>query len=193
MQIEDDAKITNEQPKCSTYASLLPGSDLRSEGGESIIESSDGCGDGMEESGSAGAGAGTAALIVVSQLSHDQSETRGVSPPPSQAQVQTPSVTSALPTKEVAIIGSPIDDTSNAKYLLNPLQLHLVTHAQKGRGVYSSKAIKAGVEIEESPVLVIKREEWIKGNMNDCILGEYGFCWKSGGMGIGLGMGECRL
>jgi tRNA-specific adenosine deaminase 3 len=44
--------------------------------------------------------------------------------------------------------------------------------------------------LEESPVLLLSKEEWDSGKMNDSILGSYGFCWSNGGMAIGLGMGE---
>jgi tRNA-specific adenosine deaminase 3 len=56
--------------------------------------------------------------------------------------------------------------------------------------VFASRAIPAGEVLEEAPVLVITQEEWDGGRMNDSVLGEYGFCWSRGGMGIGLGIGE---
>nr|XP_018267059.1 uncharacterized protein I303_01042 [Kwoniella dejecticola CBS 10117]OBR89217.1 hypothetical protein I303_01042 [Kwoniella dejecticola CBS 10117] len=71
---------------------------------------------------------------------------------------------------------------------MNPLNLHLISHPQRGRGVFAPSSIPAGTIIEESPVLVITQKEWDEGHMNDTILGSYGFCWKDGGMGIGLGL-----
>jgi len=56
--------------------------------------------------------------------------------------------------------------------------------------VFTSIDIPAGTLLEESPVLVLKKEEWEDGKMNDTILGEYGICWANGGMAIGLGLGE---
>jgi tRNA-specific adenosine deaminase 3 len=74
-------------------------------------------------------------------------------------------------------------------HLVNPLGLHLLSRPGRGRGVFTSRDLPAGVTIEESPVLVLKRDEWELGKMNDTILGEYGFCWPDGGMGIALGLG----
>ncbi|WWC86108.1 uncharacterized protein L201_000979 [Kwoniella dendrophila CBS 6074] len=71
---------------------------------------------------------------------------------------------------------------------INPLNLHLISHPERGRGVFAPESILPGTVIEESPVLVIIKKEWEDGNMNDTILGSYGFCWKDGGMGIGLGL-----
>nr|XP_019049082.1 hypothetical protein I302_02863 [Kwoniella bestiolae CBS 10118]OCF28012.1 hypothetical protein I302_02863 [Kwoniella bestiolae CBS 10118] len=71
---------------------------------------------------------------------------------------------------------------------INPLNLHLTSHPSRGRGVFAPGPIPAGTLIEESPVLVITQREWEEGKMNDSILGSYGFCWRDGGMGIGLGL-----
>nr|XP_019014852.1 uncharacterized protein I206_00939 [Kwoniella pini CBS 10737]OCF53633.1 hypothetical protein I206_00939 [Kwoniella pini CBS 10737] len=81
------------------------------------------------------------------------------------------------------------DESSNSlPHPINPLKLHLVSHPLRGRGVFTPFTIPAGTIIEESPVLVISQKEWEEGNMNESILGSYGFCWKDGGMGIGLGL-----
>ncbi|WVF70791.1 hypothetical protein IAT40_005585 [Kwoniella sp. CBS 6097] len=71
---------------------------------------------------------------------------------------------------------------------MNPLNLYLLSHPQRGRGVFAPASIPAGTLIEESPVLVITKAEWEGGRMNDCVLGSYGFCWSNGGMAIGLGL-----
>ncbi|WRT64013.1 uncharacterized protein IL334_000940 [Kwoniella shivajii] len=83
------------------------------------------------------------------------------------------------------------DDNSTEEHSphpMNPLGLYLLSHPSRGRGVFAPSTIPAGTLIEESPVLVISRKEWEEGKMNDTILGSYGFCWKDGGMGIGLGL-----
>jgi tRNA-specific adenosine deaminase 3 len=74
---------------------------------------------------------------------------------------------------------------------LNPFNLHLRPDPVRGKGVFGSFDLPAGLLLEESPVLVVTKEEWEDGRMNDTILGEYGFCWANGGMAIGLGIGEC--
>ncbi|WWC99544.1 hypothetical protein V866_006448 [Kwoniella sp. B9012] len=71
---------------------------------------------------------------------------------------------------------------------INPLNLHLISHPSRGRGVFAPTIIPAGTLIEESPVLVITQREWEEGKMNNSILGSYGFCWRDSGMGIGLGL-----
>jgi hypothetical protein len=79
---------------------------------------------------------------------------------------------------------------------VNPLGLHLrsdPTDVTRGRGVFSDRRIPAGTLIEEAPVLLITKGQWEEGKMDDCILGEYGFCWTGGGQGIGLGLGELTL
>ena len=75
---------------------------------------------------------------------------------------------------------------------VNPLGLHLRSdpaNVTRGRGVYTDRRIPAGTLIEEAPVLLITKGQWEEGKMDDCILGEYGFCWTGGGQGIGLGLG----
>jgi hypothetical protein len=76
---------------------------------------------------------------------------------------------------------------------VNPLGLHLRSDPYdqtRGRGVYTDRFIHAGTLIEESPVLIITKGQWEAGSMDECVLGEYGFCWNGGGQGIGLGLGE---
>ena len=76
------------------------------------------------------------------------------------------------------------------RHLINPLGLYLLHSPSRGRGVFTSKEMPAGSLLEESPVLLLNREEWQNGKMDDCVLGEYGFCWSNGGMAIGLGLGR---
>lgn len=73
---------------------------------------------------------------------------------------------------------------------LNPFGLFIRPHPTRGNGLFSPRLIPAGTVIEESPVLVLTKEQWEQGQMNGTILGEYGFCWSAGGMAIGLGLGE---
>lgn len=73
---------------------------------------------------------------------------------------------------------------------INPCRVHLRYQPGRGNGVFASERIAAGTVIEESPVLLITREQWAKGDMQETILGEYGFCWSGGGQGLGLGLGE---
>ncbi|WVQ85356.1 hypothetical protein IAT38_007521 [Cryptococcus sp. DSM 104549] len=75
-----------------------------------------------------------------------------------------------------------------APHPMNPLNLHLLSHPTRGNGVFSPRAISAGTLIEESPVLLLSKEEWEKGEMDGTVLGSYGFCWSGGGMAIGLGL-----
>ncbi|WVQ97140.1 hypothetical protein IAU59_004250 [Kwoniella sp. CBS 9459] len=79
-------------------------------------------------------------------------------------------------------------ETEIEPHPMNPLNLYLLSHPQRGRGVFAPASIPAGTLIEESPVLVLTKEEWEGGRMNDSILGSYGFCWSNGGMAIGLGL-----
>jgi tRNA-specific adenosine deaminase 3 len=67
--------------------------------------------------------------------------------------------------------------------------LHLRNHAERGRGVFATYAIPAGTLLEESPVLLLTKEEWEGKKLNETIFDEYGFCWSNGGMAIGLGLG----
>jgi len=74
--------------------------------------------------------------------------------------------------------------------MINPQATHLKQHPERGNGVFATHPIASGSLIEESPVLLITKDQWDEGKMDDCILGEYGFCWRGGGMGIGLGSGK---
>jgi hypothetical protein len=56
--------------------------------------------------------------------------------------------------------------------------------------VFATAPIRAGTVLEDAPVLVLTKEQWERGRMDDTILGEYGFCWANGGMALGLGIGE---
>jgi tRNA-specific adenosine deaminase 3 len=76
--------------------------------------------------------------------------------------------------------------------MINPQATHLKHHPDRGNGVFATHHIAAGSIIEESPVLIITKDQWDQGKMDDCILGEYGFCWRGGGMGIGLGSGKIQ-
>lgn len=76
---------------------------------------------------------------------------------------------------------------------INPFGLFIRPHPTRGNGLFSPRPIPAGTIIEESPVLVLTKEQWEQGQMNGTILGEYGFCWSAGGMAIGLGLGEYHL
>ncbi|KAK8865804.1 hypothetical protein IAR55_000951 [Kwoniella newhampshirensis] len=71
---------------------------------------------------------------------------------------------------------------------INPLGLHLLSHPTRGRGVFAPHPIPAGTLLEEAPVLLLSKEEWESGGMNDTVLGSYGFCWSNGGMALGLGL-----
>lgn len=73
---------------------------------------------------------------------------------------------------------------------INPQHLEVRQVPGRGRGVFANKDLRAGTKLEDAPVLVITKEQWEDGNMNDSILGEYGFCWSNGGMALGLGIGE---
>ena len=75
------------------------------------------------------------------------------------------------------------------QHSINPHGLHLRNHAERGRGVFATYAIPAGTLLEESPVLLLTKEEWEGKKMNETIFDEYGFCWSNGGMAIGLGLG----
>ncbi|WVR05762.1 hypothetical protein IAU60_002787 [Kwoniella sp. DSM 27419] len=83
-------------------------------------------------------------------------------------------------------VSTPHVDAEN--HPMNPLNLYLLSHPDRGRGVFAPRVIPAGELLEESPVLLLSKEEWERGSMNDTILGSYGFCWSNGGMAIGLGL-----
>ena len=80
--------------------------------------------------------------------------------------------------------------TTTASHSINELGLEIREVKGRGRGVFARELIPAGRVLEESPVLLLTKEQWEEGKMNDTILGEYGFCWANGGMAIGLGLGE---
>jgi tRNA-specific adenosine deaminase 3 len=80
--------------------------------------------------------------------------------------------------------------TAPTPSMINPQGTHLKKHPERGNGVFATRHIASGSIIEESPVLIISKDQWEEGKMDDCILGEYGFCWRGGGMGIGLGSGK---
>lgn len=84
-------------------------------------------------------------------------------------------------------------DGTESRAMINPLSTYIVNHPERGNGVFAPVVIRAGTVIEDSPVLVITRQQWEEGKMDDCILGSYGFCWRAGGMGIGLGLGKSTL
>ncbi|TXT13082.1 hypothetical protein VHUM_01483 [Vanrija humicola] len=75
-----------------------------------------------------------------------------------------------------------------ASETINPLALHVRQLPGRGRGVFAAAAIPAGSVLEEAPVLLLTKEQWDQGKMDDTVLGEYGFCWSNGGMALGLGM-----
>jgi hypothetical protein len=86
-----------------------------------------------------------------------------------------------------------IDQDATEPHPMNPLALFLLSRPGRGRGVFAPCDIPAGTLIEESPVLLLSKQEWEMGRLDDTILGEYGFCWSNGGMGIGLGLGMSPL
>ncbi|GMK57869.1 hypothetical protein CspeluHIS016_0407030 [Cutaneotrichosporon spelunceum] len=71
---------------------------------------------------------------------------------------------------------------------INPLALSVEERPGRGRGVFASAPIRAGTVLEVAPVLVLTKEQWEGGRMDDTVLGEYGFCWARGGMALGLGI-----
>ena len=79
---------------------------------------------------------------------------------------------------------------TSPSHAINELGLEIREVEGRGKGVFARELIPAGTALEESPVLLLSREQWEEGKLNDTILGEYGFCWANGGMAIGLGLGE---
>lgn len=97
-------------------------------------------------------------------------------------------------TRKPAESGEKLKNRSKpTRSMINPQATHLKQHPERGNGVFATHSIASGSIIEESPVLIITKEQWENGNMDDCILGEYGFCWRGGGMGIGLGSGKINV
>lgn len=121
-------------------------------------------------------------------------DTSSRSTAPSSA--RTASLTSKMDPETVSAeldlaLGSESTPKSSAvQHPMNPLGLHLLSDPHRGRGVFAPNLILAGTVIEESPVLVMSKQEWDEGKMDDTILGSYGFCWRNGGMAIGLGLGK---
>lgn len=107
----------------------------------------------------------------------------GATPGPAQ----TSSVSSTLPDSSILPASSSDPESPGT---INPLRLHVVERPGRGRGVFASRHIPAGTLLEDAPVLVLTKEQWEEGRMDDTILGEYGFCWSGGGMALGLGIGE---
>lgn len=83
------------------------------------------------------------------------------------------------------------NDTPNL--ILNPIRLLIRETPSSGRGVFAPHDISAGTILEEAPVLILTKQEWEEGNLNEGVLGGYGFNWGNGGMGIGLGIGESQF
>jgi len=102
----------------------------------------------------------------------------------------TLSSSTTLPSSLASLLPSPTPP-AEAEETINPLALSVRQIPGRGRGVFASRDIAAGVVLEDAPVLVLTAEQWEAGRMNDTILGEYGFCWSNGGMALGLGIGEC--
>ena len=84
---------------------------------------------------------------------------------------------------------SPSKEIDTQHHVLNPLGLYLAPSGSRGRGVFAPSDIPAGTIIEESPVLVLSRDEYAA--VEKSVVGHYGFCWSNSGMAIGLGLGEC--
>ena len=81
------------------------------------------------------------------------------------------------------------EEVASTSLAVNPLNLHLRTTPDRGRGVFTRHSIPTGTLIEESPVLLLSKTEWDDGALDKTTLGSYGFCWTHGGMAIGLGLG----
>ncbi|OCF33284.1 hypothetical protein I316_05025 [Kwoniella heveanensis BCC8398] len=124
----------------------------------------------------------TASTTRADDLTNEQHTS--ASPADSSPNHEDPSYSTS--TSSVSLTSDATADTE--PHPMNPLNLHLLSHPHRGRGVFAPASIPAGTLIEESPVLVITKEEWDRGRMNDCVLGSYGFCWSNGGMAIGLGL-----
>ena len=71
---------------------------------------------------------------------------------------------------------------------INPLGLNIIEMPGRGRGVFAPGNLPAGTVLEHSPVLILTKDQWDQGKMNDTILGEYAFTWSNGGMALGLGL-----
>lgn len=107
------------------------------------------------------------------------------------AQVQRDTKSGDKSNGNASASGSKLKSRSKpTRSMINPQATHLKHHPDRGNGVFATHHIASGSIIEESPVLIITKDQWDQGEMDDCILGEYGFCWRGGGMGIGLGSGK---
>lgn len=82
------------------------------------------------------------------------------------------------------------DDDPPTDVIFNPQRLIVRETELAGRGVFAPQEIPAGTVLEEAPVLVLAKEEWETGKLNDGVLGSYAFNWSNGGMAVGLGIGE---
>ncbi|KAL3680409.1 hypothetical protein R1sor_023365 [Riccia sorocarpa] len=80
---------------------------------------------------------------------------------------------------------------------LNPFQLEIRSSPTKGRGVYATREIPRGSLVETSPVLLIPKDQYIRG-VNESELRNYVFSWnwgpggkgKNGDMVLALGLGS---
>jgi SET domain-containing protein len=61
--------------------------------------------------------------------------------------------------------------------------------ARKGRGLFATQTIESGSIIENSPILLIQRDEW-ESHGKYTILQHYTFRWKNGCYAIALGIGS---
>lgn len=119
-------------------------------------------------------------------------QTSSTLPPASSTTTTADASTSLLadPTAPPTDSSPSLPDDAGSPGTINPLRLHVVERPGRGRGVFASRHIPAGTLLEDAPVLVLTKEQWEDGRMDDTILGEYGFCWSGGGMALGLGIGE---
>ena len=84
-----------------------------------------------------------------------------------------------------------VNDDADFTTLVNPLRLVLRETPTAGRGVFATQDIPVvGTVVERSPVLVLSKEEWERGRLEEGVLGGYAFSWSQGGMAIGLGIGK---
>jgi len=82
-----------------------------------------------------------------------------------------------------------VNDDADFTTLVNPLRLVLRETPTAGRGVFATQDIPVvGTVVERSPVLVLSKEEWERGRLEEGVLGGYAFSWSQGGMAIGLGI-----
>ncbi|KAJ1935736.1 hypothetical protein GGF37_005879 [Kickxella alabastrina] len=67
--------------------------------------------------------------------------------------------------------------------------LELRMHPQRGRGVFTRKAISSGTLVNISPVLVFGRTEYADHGRHTQ-LDHYTYCWKDSGYALALGLGS---